>query len=154
MPFGVSKWPASGDPRWVSNLSVGFQYGACAPYKFFMQSVGANGVFAQLAAGVMIEQTYADFEQGQYENPVRLPWELWCSAAPFGYDPPVVFPPGANVNWLMSVVTREGAIAAESLWLTSPNPIQVFTFDSFVIFGADASTIPNAITITPRKWDA
>lgn len=154
MPFAVSKWPSSGDPRNPGHLLIGFEYGARAPWAWLVQSVDANGWAAELATGVRISQIFADVEQGQFARDPQPPLSIEVNASPFGYEPPVVSPPGATLNWLFAIVGAGGEIAAESLWLTLPNAIQVFTFENLAFFGADPSTIPNPVTMTPIKWDA
>ncbi len=153
MPFGVTQWGYSPDPRPPSFCTQGWNFGQIPPWRWFMKTTGAESPYEALNTGVL--------------------WTLNESIGfglGFAYYKPVVPIPGVDDPDLHVFTTDFAGFGQTVAWFCSfflpPHPDEaVGTIAEFfpiaiaersfamVTGGTGGGLIPNPLVISPRKWN-
>lgn len=151
MPFGVTQWGYSPDPRPPDYALTGFNFGQLPPWRWTMKTTAALDPYGALNDGVTWERL---------SNTVSFASFLPLVAIPGVTDPILNFTGtpapvgGFTVEWFLEFF-GSGDPEATRGTLTELWPVAIGTrsFAMVNLFGGDPF-IPNPLVITPHKWNA
>lgn len=153
MPFAVSKWPYSSDPRGPEFGGHGWAWGAVAPYAWILSTTNASGPWTFLNDGIILKSSYDDLNTTLWDAVDLTPGEE-VRLSKFGAEPPS-FPPNSIV---LTVQFRTGfpiKLSEDFQFYEYPDAVQVF--DGFVVTevgtGDPDPFIPDPVKVTPAKWN-
>lgn len=154
MPFAVSQWPYSPDPRTTDFDIPGWNHGQVAPFKWILSTTGATGIYEFYNDGAL------QFKCGEGSgvtvfcgNPVG-PAEVDAIIQIFGFDPPLVGPPEVSKRIFVEVRSFSTNGYVGTLDQLYPIAIKVQQPIVMVEDTPFAGTIPNPMVMTPAKWNA
>lgn len=153
MPYAVSKWGYSPDPRAPDFGPVGYEFGAFPPYRWVSKTTDAEGIYA------FLNEDYLWSANAQLPNRVRyvpvtpepgiFPQELNI----FGTNEPAGGPPTFTIRCKFELFRSfEPEYAVGEEFETYPYAIQEKSID-VVAPGTGAGGIPNPLVFTPAKWN-
>lgn len=153
MPFAVSKWPYSPDPRTGIFGGHGWDDVDVPPWVWLMKTSGATGPWTSLNTGIPTKVFFeSPFFVGYSGASVDLSVQTQVHITTF--EPPL--PSGNTIRIFPQVVevsTGRGSNALREF--VYPQGIQVF--GSFVMVDAGTGIpdpdFPNPVTITPQIWN-
>ena len=76
MPFAVSQWPNSPDPRTNTFNQTGWNFGQVPPFTWILSTTGATGLLAIFNSGIPLRNTFANETVGTYQEIGVLPGGL------------------------------------------------------------------------------
>lgn len=154
MPFAVSQWPYSPDPRGPAYIVQGWDFGQLPSWKWDLGTTGATGDLAVFNAGVRFHNVsntpqFGDFDPDVVlEHDLEVLFEIQTNQIPQGSPPP----------WTVRILIQisRGVTPLYSVLFPQLFPTAIQVQGPFAMTEIDTSsgTIPNPMTITPAKWDA
>lgn len=152
MPYAVSGWPNSLDPRPTWYGATGFSWGALPPWKLALSTTGATGNFATLNTEQIIASTEKTLSQldwgrdGTPTNPVFISLVASLSPEPSGAPP-------RTVHFNLQVIAAGEDIHFGNAYLVYPHAITGWPSFVMTTTGPGSGRIPNPITVQPRIWN-
>lgn len=153
MPYAVSQWPYSPDPRPNAFGITGFDFGQVPPWRWLMQTTGALAPYDPLNTGMVWENAFHTVDSLQYEPVVPL----------IGVDDQVLEfygqqePSGGGAGTTMFMQIRfelTGPLQQSgSRLLLYPKALQVNGPFNMLNQGLPSVLMPNPLTITPVRYD-
>jgi len=153
MPFAVSQWPYSPDPRLSTFNHTGWNFGQVPPWKWIIKTTGATGDVSIFNAGVLVEPTSQTPDDTVFVNVAHLPHGLTVELNSNGTQEPVGPPPGFTKALRIQIRQHLSLIWGGSLDQLYPIAIAVQSPFPMTLLGMNNGTIPNPMTTTPAKWD-
>jgi len=150
MPFAVTQWGYSPDPRQVDFAIEGFNFGQLPPWRWLMQTSDAIFPYEALNDGVVWERSDHGIDFCSYQPLSPIP----DVTDPFmGFSGQQEPSGGFTINWFCAFFIT-GADPATSGFINELYPLAIAT-RSFTMVNESGSPpfIPNALVITPRKWN-
>ena len=154
MPFRVTQWPYSPDPRPPSFNVIGWDFGQVPPYKWHVSAVGANGPWVDLVEGWTVDPTVVTASPGDYQGDGPASGGLDAQLIIEGFQGEDIIIVGHSIAMILIVNSPGQPQGFGSVQLTFPTAIQKHSFDSFEIGGSPSDFLPNPPTITPLLWSA
>jgi hypothetical protein len=155
MPFKVSKYPQPPDPRPTYFQTAGMDNGAVPPYQYLLSTVGATGILSPLNDGILLTASSLTNTVNGYE-PAALPagWSF-CQLVIEGSDVVIPSPADHTVTRTLTIFFQGVATLLSESQELYPPPIAVSYLPApTLILSPPGDTCPNAIALTPRRWDA
>ncbi len=153
MPFAVSKWPYSPDPRNGIFGGWGWGDGAVPSWAWIMATTGATGPWTSLNGGIVVYAESNNPNVTEYEG-LDSGEVVLAAVTKTGFQPPL----SGSTSLLLTVrVTNAGlgrvAVVVKNYFL--PNAIQVFGGFTMIDLGTGLPDVnlPNAVEITPALWN-
>ncbi len=153
MPFAVTQWGYSPDPRGPAFAQDGWDFGQVPPWLWVMSSTNATGIYSFLNDGIVIDLFL--------DTPGSTLWRIFnptidvtrINLAKLGFEVPVS---GGTVSiaWSFDItsVSPPRVVTGEQQYLF-PKAIRKFgPWDAVDVMGP-VLEIPDGITITPAKWN-
>lgn len=154
MPFEVSQWPYSPDPRLPEFNQRGWDFGQVPPWQWSIQTVGALPPFEGLNQPVRIKPTVSTPAFTQFRSYDSLQDGLVVDMVISGWEEIQTNPQDHTIEIFLSCGTEfHEALQATNLLLF---PTAIATKGPFVLldFGSPQTIVPNGVSVTPRRWDA
>ncbi len=154
MPFRVSQWPYSPDPRTAQFDNPGWDYGQVPPWAWVIDTSDATGLAAVFNDGVLVKPTTVLPGQVTFENVDVLPDDVTVEMKHTTFQEPVGPPPLATV--FITVIIRQLGLPEFSgvIGLLYPTAIAVQGPVPMQKVGAGVGTMPNGTETTPAIWNA
>ncbi len=151
MPFAVTQWGYSPDPRPPDYALTGFDFGQLPPWRWTMKTTGALDPYGALNTGVTWQRTSNTVSFASFLPVVPIP-DVTDPFLNFSGTPAPVG--GFTVEWFIGFFTT-GADPATEGTLTELWPLAIKTraFTMTNVNGGDPF-FPNPLVITPHKWNA
>lgn len=153
MPYAVSQWPYSPDPRGPDFGLIGFDFGQVPPWKWLMESTGALSPYDPLNDGMVWEPAFFAPDSMQFAPVVPLIGVDDQVLEFFGSQDPVGAPPGTTMFMQVRFELTGPLQQSGSRILLYPTAIAVQGPFNMMNQGLPSVLIPNPITITPLVWD-
>jgi hypothetical protein len=153
MPFAVSQWPYSPDPRPPDFGIAGFDFGAVPPWRWLMESTGALSPYDPLNAGMVWEAAFHTVDSMQFAPLVPLIGVDDQVLEFFGTQEPSGGPPGVTMFMQVRFENTGPLQQSGSRLLLYPPAIQVNGPFNMLNQGVPSVLIPNPIEITPVVFD-
>lgn len=151
MPFEVTQWGYSPDPRKPTYAIEGFDFGQLPPWRWKMTTTGAIFPYEALNAGVVWERSDHGIDFASFAPLVPIPDVTDPLLGWGGTQEPIG---GFTINWFCQFFIT-GADPATSGFFGELYPVAIkaraFTM---VNEGGPPPFIPNPLVITPLKWNA
>lgn len=154
MPFAVSKWPASADPRSAMFNFQGWEGGSTPPYHWLLKTTEALPPFDPLNDGLLIPWSSGDVGIVSWSLLSGPGQPITVLLSSDGYL--IELSPIAPDTHAFTIFISAGApgTATGHLHQVRPTPIKV---QGPLIMAGDAAfdaNVPNDLTLVPAKWDA
>ena len=153
MPFAVSQWPNSPDPRTSEFNRTGWNFGQVPPFTWILSTTGATGLLAIFNAGVPLRNTFNNETSGTYQEINVLPGGLTVIMNILGTQEPNPIPIPHTINIQFTVFQITATLADGVLRLLYPTAILVQGPIPVTDTSPPGSSWPNPAEITPAKWD-
>lgn len=151
MPFAVTKWGYSPDPRHPAFAPTGFAFGGLPPWRWTMKTTGALAPYLALNAGVTWERSSDAINTAAYLPLVPIPDVTGPFLSCLGSNPPQAT---VSMEWFVGFFTTGDAEATEGfINELFPNALQKRSFTMTNVNGG-TPFFPNPLVITPHKWNA
>jgi hypothetical protein len=151
MPFAVSQWPYSPDPRTAEYALTGFDFGQIPPWRWFMQTTDALDPYGILNTGLVWERTAHTIASATFAPIVPTPGITDPVLTFFG----TLLPSGGVTMEFFCSFFITGADPATAGFINALYPLAIaersFTMVNQTL--PPPSFIPNPLVITPRLWD-
>lgn len=154
MPFGVSQWPYSPDPRPVDFDQPGWNHSQVAPWAWTVKTDGATGAYVPFNVGVIVKPTFVVPGLTQFSNPISLPGGISVLVQTLGTAEPTGPPPGVTKRIQVEVFDDDMQTWNGTLELLYPVAIAAQSPFDMVNTSPPSGTIPNPIQLIPAKWNA
>ena len=153
MPFAVSQWPNSPDPRTSSFGITGFDFGQVPPWAWVMRTTNALPPFDPLNDGMLWKPAFygVDFMQFAPEEPLVGVSDQVLEF--FGTADPSGAPPGTTMFMQIRFYNTGPLQESGSRSLLYPLAIQVNGPFNMRHQGQPSLLMPDPLTITPAKWN-
>lgn len=154
MPFAVSQWPNSPDPRLADFAIDGWDFGQVPPFTWILSTTGATGVFAPLNDGIAAFNVTVSPGFSTYRPPPGPPLSVQYNLQIEGkqFVDPVPFDHTIRIDLIVSAPPVIFAYIGQ-LRLLYPTAIAVWGPMTMVLDTPAPGTIPNPVFATPAKWD-
>lgn len=154
MPFAVSQWPHSPDPRLLDFAITGYDFGQVPPWRWLMTTSGAIFPYESLNDGIIWQAASHSINNCEY-NVIDLSPDLSDDRlAFFGSRFPIGGAPGSTIRIFCTFFQTAADPATNgSLFLTYPKAIGTRSFVMSNDVGGEPF-LPNPVLLTPRKWNA
>jgi len=153
VPFAVTNWPYSLDPRPASFGGVGWGFGAVPPWAWIMSTTNATGPWTSLNDGILVKTLTDDFTVTEW-NGLNGGGTVLASVTKTGTQPPTS--PTNSLRIVPRVVTIPPGRNSLSLVVLS-YPFAVAVFGGFVMIdlgtGLPDVDLPDPVQIVPAIWD-
>lgn len=153
MPFAVSKWPYSPDPRTGVFGGYGWAPVAVPSWQWMVATTNATGRWAPVNDGILIPSLADSFGFTLWEGP-NVEASIVASIFRFGFQPPISGPISQRLN-VQLATTPPTSLAVATINYFYPNAIQVF--GGFLMFdtatGLRDPDLPDEVTLTPALWN-
>jgi len=154
MPFAVSQWPYSPDPRGPGFSVIGWHFGQVVSWKWLVTSSAATGRYSFLNDGLIVASTFDDGATTTWGGSPPFPPTTVVSLVKVGLPAPGGVPP-RTITFRLQIFTGPPPLIVEALELfTFPVAIQQFGPWVVRLLGVPVPEIPNGVTITPTNWAA
>lgn len=153
MPFAVSQWPYSPDPRQSWFNKTGWNHSQVPPWKWILSTTGATGDVAIFNGGVLVEATSMDSDLTVFENIATLPFLLTVELNSAGTQEPVGGPPGFTKSQRIQIRQDLVLIYGGTLDQLYPVAIAVQSPFDMTELGPNNGSIDNPMIATPAKWN-
>lgn len=153
MPFGVSQWPYSPDPRQPDFGIYGLNFGQVPAWAWTLSTTNATGLAAVFNAGVIVKPVTILAGQTVFENVDDLGDLVTCSVKFSGFLEP--FGPSFDETFIVTPIIRQDGdpeFSGLKGWLY-PDGIRVFDGIDMTKVGIGTGTMPDPMKITPEIWD-
>jgi len=152
VPFAVSNWPYSPDPRSSAFSAYGYAFGSVAPWQWIVSSHGASGAWEFLNAGVLTRSIFDDFATTVWskvpESPVVAFVELRKEATQ-----EIVGSPPRTVHYQVNIEPSPfDPFGTADLFLEWPVANRAWTGLELQNGGIPIPEVPNGIDLTPALW--
>ncbi len=153
MPFAVSQWPYSPDPRLAQFDNPGWDYGQVPPWTWILKTTGATGLAAIFNSGVTVKPFAQVPGAVTFENVDVLPDDVTCILAHTTFQDPIG-PPGPFTVFMAIVIRQLGSpefsgtldqLYPTAIAIQGPFPMQKI--------GIGVGTMPNPVETTPAIWN-
>jgi len=152
MPFEVSQWPYSPDPRKPDFNQPGWDFGQVGPWKWIVSTDNATGIYEQFNDGVIFEAVDPSLPEDTLFLPiVDLGNDLEGFLSIKGLQEPLGAPPftkSFGIRFDVLALTVYGG----GFNLLYPVAIQVHGPFNMAVDNPSAGTIPEPMFITPAIW--
>ncbi len=153
MPFEVTNWPYSPDPRSALFGGVGWDFGAVPPWSWIISTTNATAPWTALNSGILVMSTFDDFVQTDWGGS-DVPPSVAATVTRKSDQPPIN-PPNSlelSVRLLSDPPGREASGVQEFIY-----PFAVAVFGGFAMIdvatGLPDPNLPDPIQITPAIWN-
>lgn len=153
MPFGVSQWPYSPDPRLPSFGIYGLNFGQVPAWAWTLSTTNATGLAAVFNGGVIVKPTTILPGQTVFANVDVLADLVRCTVKFSGFLEP--FGPGFDETFFVTPIIFQDddpEFSGVESWLY-PDGIRVFDSIDMIKVGIGVGTMPDPMKITPEIWD-
>jgi len=153
MPFAVSQWGYSPDPRAPDYIVQGWAVGQLSSWQWILSTEDATGDLAVFNDGVLCVNTFNSPTFGGFQPVVPLDGELniifdiSTRDIPFGGSPPYSVEIEIWLFWFSTLLYRGNVRQLFPTAIQVQGPINMVEFDT--TFG----TIVNPMTVEPAKWN-
>ena len=151
MPYGVTQWGYSPDPRTVAFALVGFNFGQLPPWRWVMKTTDARFPYQSLNDGVTWERSSNTDDEAAYIPVTPIPNVNGAFMSFRGVEVPSG---GVTIEWFCGFFMTGDPFQTEGfLFELFPDALQT---RSFQMIGGDIGGrwIPEPLVITPHKWNA
>ena len=154
MPFAVSKWPYSPDPRQPDYITEGWEFGEVSPWKWILATSNATGDLAVFNDGIRCHNITATPTFGGFQPDDPLAGELNIVFTiigrniPFGGAPPYSIEIEIWLFWFSTLLYRGNVQELFPTAIQVQGPINMVEFDT--TFG----TVTEPMTVEPAKWNS
>ena len=153
MPYGVSQWPYSPDPRPPDFCIAGFDFGKVPPWRWQLRTKKALSPYDVFNGdGVTVEATSHAVDTAEWENVLSLPGGVTCLVRITGTQEPQGGPPFTILLYIElndGIGPKTSGVAS----YTYPDAISVLTVPLLGFDTGPDSRTPEPFTIKPRKWN-
>lgn len=154
MPFGVSQWPYSPDPRQPDFDLIGWNFGQVPPWKWTVKTQDATGLAEIFNGGVLVEPAQVLPGQVVFIAVDALPDDVTIEVKHSGFLEPVG-PPPVGTMFITIVIRQDGSPEFTGvLTQTYPEAIVVQTPIIMAKVGIGVGTMPEPCETIPEIWDA
>lgn len=154
MPFAVSQWPYSPDPRGPGYSVIGWNFGQVVSWKWLCESTDATGRYAFLNDGLIVESTFDDGATTTWGGSPAFPPSTVVSVVKIGLPAPGGAPT-RTITFTFQIFTDPPPVIVQAVEIfTWPIAIQKFGPWTVRRLGVPVPEIPNGVTITPANWNA
>ncbi len=153
MPFAVSQWPYTPDPRTAQFDQMGWDYGQVPPWAWILSTTGATGPFAVFNNGVIVKPFAAGVDDTLFRQVVTLPDDITVRLTSKGFNPPLGGPGGTSKRLSVRIAQPEFQEASGVLNKNYPTAIAEQGPMTIVVDDPPIGTFPNPMAITPAKWN-
>lgn len=150
MPFGVTQWGYSPDPRTVAFGLIGFDFGQLPPWRWSMLTTDALFPYEALNTGILWEPSSIAANEVFYAPTVPIP-NVTDPVLTFRGEPTPSA--GSTMRFFCSFFTT-GAPTEQSGQILALFPKAIATRAFPMSGAASPALIPNPLVITPKKWNA
>ena len=154
MPFAVSQWPNSPDPRLPNYIAFGWDFGQVSSWKWTVSTTEATGLLSIFNAGVLCHNVFNSPSAGIFVVDDVLPGGLALIFSITGTQEPAGGPPTFTIHINLQFFQETGLLYTADLRATYPTAIQVQSPFVMVEVSTAFGTFPNPVIITPAVWDA
>ncbi len=154
MPFAVTQWALSPDPRPADYIVFGWDFGQMSPWQWILSTTGATGDLAVFNAGVLCVNIGNGPGFGDFAPVDPLPTGLALIFFITGTQLPAGGPPTFTNHINLQLFDVTLLLYDGDLRQTYPTAIQVQTPIIMNEFDTSRGTLPNPMKITPAKWNA
>lgn len=153
MPFAVSQWPYSPDPRGASFDLPGWAFGQVPPWAWVLSTTDATGCYTNYNDGVILKPTSQVPGVTVFENVDVQPDGGGARLTLTGTQEPTGPPPGITKTMFLEVLAFGFQAWTSTLTLLYPTAIQEHGPFVMVNTGTPCGTLPNPMKITPAIWN-
>lgn len=154
MPFAVSQWPSSPDPRQADFAIDGWNFGQVPPFTWILSTTGATGVFAPLNDGITCFNRTVSPSFSTYRPlpgpPLSVQYNLQIEGKQTIETVP--FDHTIEIDLIVSAPPVIFAYVGE-IFRLYPTAIAVIGPIPMILVDPAPGTIPNPVFMTPAKWD-
>lgn len=154
MPFAVTQFALSPDPRPVNYITFGWDFGQMSPWKWILSTTGATGTLDVFNAGVKCHNVFASPGTGIFvvddvlPDDLALIFNISTTQIPAGGPPTFTVGIDLQFFWLTTLLYNA------QLRQTYPTAIQVQAPITTTEFDTSRGTFPNPLQIEPAKWNS
>ncbi len=153
MPFGVTQWALSPDPRPVDFNFPGWDFGQMPPWRWLLSTTNATGIWAIFNAGVVVEFSFGFPNDSGFVEVDTLPDDITVILKILGHQTPIGPPPGITKSiGIILLVLGVDKWSGGKEWLY-PTAIEERTGIVLAEDSPSAGDIPDPFKMTPRKWN-
>jgi len=153
MPFAVSQWPYSPDPRTPAFNILGWDFGQVPPFSWIMSTTGATGFFSVFNDGVTLRNSFVLPNVGTYDPVDPLGNDLTLIMNIIGSNTPTPVPPIFTIDIQIDVFQITATVLSGRLLLLFPLAIAVQPPMTMIVAAPPGNDFPNPAILTPAKWD-
>ena len=154
MPYAVSQWPYSPDPRAPDFALYGWDVGQVPPFRWTIKTTNALAPFEIFNTGVVVEATTIAPDDTTWTNVDSLPAGVTCFVRIKGTQEPVSGPPDFTILLEIELADNVGPADDGFASMEYPTAIAVHTVPTVGLPSGPDIRLPDPVTITPRKWNA
>jgi len=154
MPFSVSQWPNSPDPRKPDFAIHGWNFGQVPPFSWNLSTTGATGIYGVFNGGVLLRNLFASPSSSSYAPNIPPPDNIQVNFDIFGFQTPQPGPPVHTIDIFFEIVVFTLLSYTGSFRALFPVAIAIQEPIPLVTHFPVSGSIPNPMLITPLKWDA
>lgn len=153
MPFGVTQWGYSPDPRPPDFCPIGFNFGQIPPFQWVSKTTGADAPFTALNSDFLWKSVLSSANSCQWRPVVLLPGLFHQDIRVDGTELPAGGPPTFTSDWHVEFGPFFGPRISEGfLRETYLDAIGVRSF-TMSGSGTGGPLFPNPLVFTPAKWN-
>ncbi len=154
MPFAVTQWGYSPDPREPDFGLIGFNFGQIPPWRWVSKTTFADAPFTALNDDFLWEADTFTSSFVLYKPTVPIPGIFFQNLQFSGTALPQGGPPTFTTSWLCSFRNFfPPPISEGTLKETYEDAIGVRSF-AMSGMGTGGPLFPNPLVFTPQKWNA
>jgi hypothetical protein len=154
MPFAVKQWPDNPDPREPDFAVDGWDVGQLPPFVWRMSTTNATGVYEHLNDGVDCTNVTVSPSFSTYRSDPGQPNAVDLFILIAGFQTVQTVPEDHTIEFELRVTRPPGIRFEGKFYFVHPVAIQQHDdFGLAVVLPDAAGTIPDDMTITPRKWN-
>ena len=153
MPFAVSQWPNSPDPRTAQYAITGWNFGQVPPFRWILSTTGATGALAIFNSGVVLTNDFFNLTLASFRELGTLPDDLTVIMNIIGTQEPAAGPPPFTIDIQFTVFQITATLADGRLRLLFPTAIAVQGPIPVTDTSPPGMSWPNDAEITPAKWN-
>ncbi len=150
MPFGVTQWGYSPDPRQVDYALLGFNFGQLPPWRWSMKTTDALPPYEILNDGLIWQRVAHSNDDAAFAPIVATPGITGASLSLRGTE----FPSGGvTMEWYCGFFMTGDPFQTEG-FINELYPVALTTRAFTMLNGGPPPVlIPNPLVITPHKWN-
>ncbi len=154
MPFEVTQWGYSPDPRPPDYALLGYDFGQLPPWRWLMKTTDADFPYMALNDGVLWESSSFLPNFGAWLPLVPIPDVLEPLLFNNGTQEIVALPTPNTITFNCSFFNFFSPFRSSGvIRLVYPDALRVWSF-TMSGSGTGGPFFPNPLTITPHKWNA